>query len=103
VPREHSTDPPNCQASLHAAAPIQLSCAVRIQGSVSTHEPLHAENTHKDNLRLIQLLLHPHDRIRLPGILVFLDVRVDIGERDRGRVVIGGLGYFGSKFIEDLC
>lgn len=30
--------------------------------------------THQDNLRLVQLLLHLHDRIRLPRVLISCDV-----------------------------
>lgn len=36
--------------------------------------------THQDNLRLVQLLLHLHNRIRLPRVLVSCDVLCHLWE-----------------------
>ena len=52
------------------------------------------------DLSLIQLLLHLHDRICLPRILVLLQVGVDLGEGDGGRGVERRLGHFGNEVVE---
>ena len=56
--------------------------------------------THQDDLRLIQLLLHLHDRICLPRILVLLQVGVDLGEGDGGRSAVRRLGNLGDEIVE---
>ena len=52
---------------------------------------------HQNDLRLIKLLLNAHDSVRLSGILVLLNVCVDVGERDGGRIAERGLGHFDIK------
>ena len=57
---------------------------------------------HQDDLGLVKFLLDAHDVVRMPRILVLLEVGVDIRERDRRRVGEGRLGNFGRKIIKEL-
>ena len=70
--------------------------------------------THQDDLRLVELLLHFHDRVGLPRVLILDEVVVDLGEVDARRLGLrlraGGVGgrlpllarHAGDEVVEQL-
>lgn len=58
--------------------------------------------THKNDLRLIQFLLYPHDVVRSAGILVLLEIGGDCGERDGRWRRERRLRHLGREVIQHL-
>lgn len=58
--------------------------------------------TYQNDLGLVELLLHLHDGIRLPWILILLQIRSRFWEINRGWVSERGLRIFCREVIEQL-
>ena len=92
--------PRDYRASLHAEELTLWSCAKKNHYRCIV-EPV-IQDTHQNDLCLVEFLLYSHDGIRLPWILILSEVRLNIRERNRGGVGIRRLGNFGRKLIQDL-
>lgn len=57
---------------------------------------------YQDNLRLIQFSLYTHDVVRVPRVLVLLQVGVDLGEVDRPGAGELALRYFRNEVVQKL-
>jgi hypothetical protein len=72
-------------------------------GQVSVHASKEvAVKTYQNDLCLIKLLLDLHNRVRLPWILILLDIGGDLGERYGRRVAILLHLYFPSEVLENF-
>ena len=87
----------DCQASLHAEEPTLWSCAKG--GHYKCIVKPIIQDTHKNDLCLIEFLLYSHDGICLPWILILGEVRLNIREGNRGGIGVRRLGNFGRKVI----
>lgn len=96
---EHLSDRRDHSTSLPAQERTQLSYAIKDETIVATSE---YDSAYQNDLGLIQLLLDFHDRIRLPGILVFLDICSDLREGDGRRRAILFHGDLCNEVVYDL-
>ena len=62
---------------------------------MSTGSECKIRRTYENDLRLVQFLLHAHDRVCLARVLVLGDIRLELGEADRGGIGEGGLRDLG--------
>jgi hypothetical protein len=59
--------------------------------------------THQYDLRLVKLLLHLHDRVRLARVLVLGEVRLHLREGNCRRVRVLVLRNLGNEIVQELC
>jgi len=74
-----------------------------LRSYMNTREKVNKEeDANENNLGFIKFLLYAHNVIRMSGVLVLLEVSVDLWERDCGWVGKRRLWNFRREIIEEL-